>query len=42
VKKKMEETIRKNLGIESEVELVPLGTLGRSLFKAQRVIKAYQ
>ncbi len=41
VKKKMEETIRKNLGIESEVELVPLGSLGRSLFKAQRVIKAY-
>jgi len=41
VKKKMEETIRKNLGIESEVELVSLGSLGRSLFKAQRVIKAY-
>ena len=41
MKKKMEETIRKDLGIESEVELVPLGSLGRSLFKAQRVIKAY-
>jgi len=41
VKKKMEEMIRKNLGIESEVELIPLGSLGRSLFKAQRVIKAY-
>jgi phenylacetate-CoA ligase len=41
VKKKMEETIRKNLGIESEVELVPLGSLGRSLFKAQRIIKTY-
>ena len=41
VKKEMEEMIRKNLGIESEVELVPLGSLGRSLFKAQRVIKAY-
>jgi phenylacetate-CoA ligase len=41
VKKKMEEMIRKNLGIEIEVELVPLGSLGRSLFKAQRVIKAY-
>jgi len=39
VKNKLEETIRKNLGIESEVELVPLGSLGRSLFKAQRVIK---
>jgi phenylacetate-CoA ligase len=42
IKKKMEETIRKNLGIVSEVELVPTGSLGRSLFKAQRVIKAYQ
>jgi phenylacetate-CoA ligase len=42
VKKKMEEAIRNSLCIESEVELVPLGTLGRSLFKAQRVIKAYQ
>lgn len=42
VKKRMEETVRKNLGIESEVELVPLGSLGRSLFKAQRVIKTYQ
>ena len=41
VKKEMEEMIRKNLGIESEVGLVPLGSLGRSLFKAQRVIKAY-
>lgn len=41
VKKKMEETIRKNLGIESEVGLVPLGSLGRSLFKAQRIIKTY-
>jgi phenylacetate-CoA ligase len=42
VKKRAEETIRKSLGIESEVELVPLGTLGRSLFKAQRIIRTYQ
>jgi len=41
VKRKMEETIRKDLGIESDVELVPLGSLGRSLFKAQRIIKSY-
>jgi phenylacetate-CoA ligase len=41
VKKKMGEMIWKNLGIESEVELVPLGSLGRSLFKAQRIIKTY-
>ncbi len=42
LKKRMEETARRNLGIEIEVELVPLGTLGRSLFKAQRVIRTYQ
>jgi phenylacetate-CoA ligase len=42
VRKRTEETIRKSLGIESEVELVPLGTIGRSLFKAQRIIKMYQ
>jgi phenylacetate-coenzyme A ligase PaaK-like adenylate-forming protein len=40
-KKKMEETIQKNLGVESEIELVPLGSLGRSLFKAQRMIRTY-
>jgi phenylacetate-CoA ligase len=40
-KKKMEENFKKALGIECEVELVPLGSLGRSLFKAQRVIKVY-
>jgi len=42
VKKKMEEMTRSNLGIEIEVEFVPLGTLGRSLFKAQRIIRTYQ
>lgn len=42
VKKEMEEMTRRNLGIEIEVEFVPLGTLGRSLFKAQRVIRTYQ
>jgi phenylacetate-CoA ligase len=41
MKKKLEETILKDLGIDSEVELVPIGSLGRSLFKAQRVIKTY-
>ena len=41
IKRKMEKTIHKNLGIESEIELVTLGSLGRSLFKAQRLIKAY-
>jgi len=42
VKKEMEEMTRRNLGIEIEVEFVPLGTLGRSLFKAQRIIRTYQ
>jgi phenylacetate-CoA ligase len=41
VKKEMEEMTRKNLGIGIEVEFVPLGTLARSLFKAQRVIRMY-
>jgi phenylacetate-CoA ligase len=42
LKKKVEEMARRNLGLEMEVEFVPLGTLGRSLFKAQRVIRTYQ
>jgi len=42
LKKEMEEMIRRNLGIGIEVEFVPLGTLGRSLFKAQRIIRTYQ
>lgn len=42
LKKNMEEAARRNLGIEMEVGFVPLGTLGRSLFKAQRVIRTYQ
>ncbi len=42
VKKEMEEIARRHLGIEIEVAFFPQGTLGRSLFKAQRVIKTYQ
>jgi phenylacetate-CoA ligase len=42
LKKEMEEMARRKLGIEIEVELVPVGTLARSLFKAQRVMKTYQ
>ena len=42
VKKEMEEIARRHLGIEVEVEFFPRGTLGRSLFKAQRVIRTYQ
>lgn len=35
------EALYKGLGVESEVELVPRGSIGRVLFKAQRVITTY-
>jgi len=38
LKKQLEERLSRDLGVRSEVELVPLGTLGRPLFKAQRII----
>jgi phenylacetate-CoA ligase len=41
LKKRVEEALKRNLAIESEVELVPLGTLGRPLFKAQRLVTTY-
>ncbi len=40
--KKVEQTIHNGLGVESDVELVPKGTIGRVLFKAQRVITTYK
>jgi phenylacetate-CoA ligase len=40
--KKIEEAIHNGLGVESEVELVPKGSIGRVLFKAQRVITTYK
>jgi phenylacetate-CoA ligase len=40
--KKVEQTIHNGLGVESDVELVPKGSIGRVLFKAQRVITTYQ
>jgi len=40
--KKVERAIHNGLGVESEVELVPKGSIGRVLFKAQRVISTYQ
>jgi phenylacetate-coenzyme A ligase PaaK-like adenylate-forming protein len=40
--KKVEQTIHYGLGVESGVELVPKGSIGRVLFKAQRVITTYQ
>jgi len=38
MKKQVQETLSRDLGVESEVELVPLGTFGRAMFKAQRII----
>jgi phenylacetate-CoA ligase len=40
--KRVEESIYNGLGVESSVELVPKGSIGRVLFKAQRVITTYQ
>lgn len=40
--KKVEIAIQNGLGVESDVELVPKGSIGRVLFKAQRVITTYQ
>lgn len=42
LKNQFEGALTQNLGVESEVDLVPLGTLGRPLFKAQRVISAQE
>jgi hypothetical protein len=39
--KRVKETIHHGLGVEGEMELVPKGSIGRVLFKAQRVITAY-
>jgi phenylacetate-CoA ligase len=36
------EALYKGLGVESEIELVPKGSIGRVLFKAQRVITTYK
>ena len=41
LKKRLVEAISRDLRVESEIELVPLGTLGRPLFKAQRVVTTY-
>jgi phenylacetate-CoA ligase len=40
--KMVEGAIHNGLGVESNVELVPKGSIGRVLFKAQRVITTYQ
>ena len=40
LKNRLEGALKQNLGVESKTELVPMGTLGRPLFKAQRVVTA--
>jgi phenylacetate-coenzyme A ligase PaaK-like adenylate-forming protein len=40
--KKVEEAVYNGLGVENSVELVQKGSIGRVLFKAQRVITTYQ
>jgi len=39
---RVEEALYHGLGVESEVELVPMGGISRVLFKAQRVITTYK
>jgi phenylacetate-coenzyme A ligase PaaK-like adenylate-forming protein len=40
LKRKAEQTLGQTLEVDSEVELVPLGSIGRAIFKAQRIIAA--
>jgi phenylacetate-CoA ligase len=42
LKEKAQAALNRELGVESEVELVPLGALEHALFKAQRLITTYQ
>lgn len=37
---RVEEALHQQLGVRSELELVPVGSIGRALFKAQRVVAA--
>ena len=41
LKKKLENAVEENLGLEGDIELLPMGSLGREKFKAIRVIKTY-
>jgi len=40
LKTRVEEELSRALGVDSEVELVPTGSIGRAMFKAQRIITA--
>ncbi|MFH1625163.1 MAG: hypothetical protein ABID54_08400 [Pseudomonadota bacterium] len=42
LKQKVEDAFEKNLGVEVDVELIPLETLERDKFKATRVIRTYE
>ena len=37
----VEEAFNRELGVDSEVEIVPSGTIERAIFKAQRIIKTF-
>jgi phenylacetate-CoA ligase len=41
LKNQFEAALSRDLAVESEAELVPLGTIGRPLFKAQRITTTY-
>jgi phenylacetate-CoA ligase len=41
LKRETEKTFDKKLGVESEVEIVPIGTIERAMWKAQRLISTY-
>jgi len=41
LKNQVEEALGRHLGVKNEVELAPLGTISRTTFKAQRVVKTY-
>ena len=42
LRNQVEEALYRALGIESEVELVEMGSIGRALFKVQRLITTYK
>ena len=42
LQKQVEEALVQSLGVDTEVELVPIGILSRSLFKAERLITSYK
>jgi len=41
LRSRVEETIHNNLGVESEIELLEIGSIVSETFKAQRIIKTY-